>query len=986
MPLRESAKKSYAYPVLIRCCMQIGILALEYCDAQLAAGSPSKLCVAEDEHNIIHRLFLTWINPILLHGYSNILGQEDLPPLCADMHAERTRRLMLKAWRKRAIPDTKAKHEKQANPILAVRIRRLRFGQTRIILNDVNLDIARGSLNILSGATGSGKSMLLRAILGEVPVPKGTLDISPRSHRMAYCSQKPWLPSGSVKEVIWGHLFSSSSVTHQDEERYREVTRLCCLDHDFLALPFGDQTQIGSQGLNLSGGQRQRVALARALFAECDLILLDDTFSGLDGDTEDKIFKNLFGPGGALKQSGVTVILASNSTQFFSHAEHIVVLGNHGVIEQGPWSSIKIKAESIAKFSSVTNATGSSPLAANFNSLNAQLRIKDEDEVDLARQTGDTALYHYYLGFIDRFDFIFLNVDTFIYAFFITIPQWWLKLWTEAAGNSNSFYLLGFLVVSFLSWALTSAQMWSVLIRIAPQSGSRLHSRLLRIISNAPLSYFSKTDNGSSLNRFSQDVQLIDKQLPSAMQTVITQFSKLLMQAIVLCMAELRLSISLPLCIAIVLVIQKLYLRTSRQLRFLELESRAQVFSNFLESIEGLETIRAFNWSNAMARANIDCVERSQRPELLLMSLQRWLNLVLDLLVAAIAVGVVALAVQFRASITGAQVGIALSIMLVANKTLLKLVDSWTTMETSLGAISRVKTLEEMTPLEDWLSGDLQPINWPSQGRIEFTGVNASYNSESLALRNIDLRILAGQKVVVCGRTGRYVMNFLLLNYLALLRLLELQSGQIRLDGIDIRHVSLQSLRQVCFITASQDALVLANESLRFNLDPDNSASEGSLILALEKSGLWSHFNPAVISARDGSVATEEPGDQNGRILDQKVSEFPLLSGGQFQLFSLSRALVKLESSRQLGLKPVVLLDELTSSLDTTTELAIHRVIDEEFTANGNTIIMVTHRLGNLEKYMQRGRDVFVLLQDGRLTEVIRDWGSTTLQKIESLP
>ncbi|KAM3427341.1 hypothetical protein NHJ13734_009013 [Beauveria thailandica] len=847
-----------------------------------------------------------------------------------------------------------AKHEKQANPILAVRMRRLRFGQTRIILNDVNLDIARGSLNILSGATGSGKSMLLRAILGEVPVSKGTLDISPRSHRMAYCSQKPWLPSGSVKEVIWGHLFSSSSVTHQDEERYREVTRLCCLDHDFLALPFGDQTQIGSQGLNLSGGQRQRVALARALFAECDLILLDDTFSGLDGDTEDKIFKNLFGPGGALKQSGVTVILVSNSTQFFSHAEHIVVLGNHGVIEQ----------------------------AANLNSLNAQLRIKDEDEVDLARQTGDTALYHYYLGFIDRFDFIFLNVDTFIYAFFITIPQWWLKLWTEAAGNSNSFYLSGFLVVSFLSWALTSAQMWSVLIRIAPQSGSRLHSRLLRIISNAPLSYFSKTDNGSSLNRFSQDVQLIDKQLPSAMQTVITQFSKLLMQAIVLCVAELRLSISLPLCIAVVLVIQKLYLRTSRQLRFLELESRAQVFSNFLESIEGLETIRAFNWSNAMARANIDCVERSQRPELLLMSLQRWLNLVLDLLVAAIAVGVVALAVEFRASITGAQVGIALSIMLVANKTLLKLVESWTAMETSLGAISRVKTLEEMTPLEDRLSGDLQPINWPSQGRIEFTGVNASYNSESLALRNIDLRILAGQKVVVCGRTGSGKSTL----FSALLRLLELQSGQIRLDGIDIRHVSLQSLRQLCFITASQDALILAHETLRFNLDPDNSASEGSLILALEKLGLWSHFNPAVIPARDGSVATEEPGDQNGKILDQKVSEFPLLSGGQFQLFSLSRALVKLELSRQLGLKPVVLLDELTSSLDTTTELAIHRVIDEEFTANGNTIIMVTHRLGNVEKYMQRGRDMFVLLQDGRLTEVIRDWGSTTLQKMESLP
>lgn len=109
------------------------------------------------------------------------------------------------------------------------------------------------------------------------------------------------------------------------------------------------------------------------------------------------------------------------------------------------------------------------------------------------------------------------------------------------------------------------------------------------------------------------------------------------------------------------------------------------------------------------------------------MCLQRWLNLVLDLLVATLAVGIVALTVQFRDSITGAQVGIALSIMLIANKALLKLVESWTSMETSLGAISRVKTLEEMTPVEDTFSNSLQPPEWPDQGRLELTDVVASY-------------------------------------------------------------------------------------------------------------------------------------------------------------------------------------------------------------------------------------------------------------------
>lgn len=135
---------------------------------------------------------------------------------------------------------------------------------------------------------------------------------------------------------------------------------------------------------------------------------------------------------------------------------------------------------------------------------------------------------------------------------------------------------------------------------------------------SAPLSYFSRNDVGSILNRrgasysilglmliasrFSQDIQLVDKQLPSALQTIVTRKShafllycvnmltlpeifKLLMQIILFCMAEKWLALSLPACALLVYVVQKTYLRTSRQLRFLELESRAEVFSNFLETV-----------------------------------------------------------------------------------------------------------------------------------------------------------------------------------------------------------------------------------------------------------------------------------------------------------------------------------------------------------------------------------------------------------------
>lgn len=856
----------------------------------------------------------------------------------------------------------------------AVHIRHLVIGDKQPVLRNVDIEVPAGSFTIISGPTGSGKSTLLRAILGEISPSHGSISLSTR--RVAYCAQRPWLPNGTIRDVIFGAANVHEASMQESEAWYREVTDICCLAHDFDSLPAGDQTRIGSRGLNLSGGQRQRVVLARALFARCGILLLDDTFSGLDGGTEQAVFDNLFGSSGLVRRLNTTVILASNSAQHFPGADHIVVLGDNGVIDQGSWQNIKVKAASIAKFSPIDYAKDTTMLSTNFDKLAAQLRAKDETEQDLARQSGDPALYAYYLGFIDAINIFLLLATTMSYGFFITIPQYWLQLWTELGDKSTAFYVGGFLVLSTMSWVSTSAQMWIVLIQLAPQSGSRLHARLLHIITSAPLSFFSVTDNGSILNRLSQDIQLIDKQLPPALQSIVTQISKLVMQIILLCVAERWLAVSLPVCMLVVYVVQKVYLRTSRQLRFLELEARAEVFSSFLETIEGIETIRSFGWSAAVIQNNIRSVDNAQRPEFLLLCSQRWLNIVLDLLASAIATSVVLIAIVLRGQVSGAQVGIALNIMLVANTTLLKLVENWTTLEISLGAISRVKQLEKTTPTEGGPAKSSEPPqNWPSAGHIVFRDVSASYQSESVALRSLSLTVAAGQKLVVCGRTGSGKSTLLL----TLLGLLELRSGYIELDGIDIGQVKLDLLRQRCFIAVSQDPLLLFNETLRFNLDPDASESESILIDALTKMKLMSHFFDArthllgeematVINMAD---STEHP------ILDQKLSSFPHLSVGQCQLFALCRALVKARSSQRLGRKPVVVLDEVTSSLDTVTESAIYKIIDEEFTEEGHTVIIVAHRLGVLEKHMRSGRDAVVFMADGKLEEVVEDFEMT---------
>ncbi|KAK8121363.1 hypothetical protein PG999_005483 [Apiospora kogelbergensis] len=427
------------------------------------------------------------------------------------------------------------------------------------------------------------------------------------------------------------------------------------------------------------------------------------------------------------------------------------------------------------------------------------------------------------------------------------------------------------------------------------------------------------------------------------------------MQVVFLCLAEKWLALSLPICAVVIFIVQRLYLRTSRQLRFLELESRAGVFSSFLESVEGLETIRAFGWADNAVRANVSSVDQAQRPEFLLLCLQRWLGVVLDLLGAGVATPVVGLAVSLRGrgEVTGAQVGTALNLMLVANSTLLKLVESWTSLETSLGAVARLKGLQESTPSERGRRGGLEPSeSWPTRGCLDLRGITASYRPGSVAIQNLSLGISAGQKLIVFGRTGSGKSTFLL----TLLRLLELQSGSIELDGIDISQVSVDLLRERCFVTLSQDPLLLSNETVRFNLDPDSSASDETIVSALTKTGLWAHFRSSQLG---------------GAALDRQLAMFPEMSVGQMQLFALSRALVKAATLRRdAGTRPVVLLDEPTSALDAVTEAAIYRIIDEELTSRGHTVIIVAHRLGVLRWYMKRGRDTVVEMVNGKFSPV----------------
>lgn len=860
------------------------------------------------------------------------------------------------------------------------------LGSSKPILQDVTFEISQGSITILTGPVGSGKTTLARALLGEINTLSGTVCTS--SRQIAYCAQTAWLPCQTIKDIILG------PGSHHDDAWYQTTIHACSLATDLAILAEGDQTRVGSNGMNLSGGQRQRVALARAVYARYAIIVLDDSFSALDGPTQRQVIANLLGrPAGLLRKLGATVVWISTATQYFHLADDVVVLADGRIHERGTWDQLREDDPRLAEL--IHAHEGSAPQVSDAPELGQPVPIATRSQAFPSveqnavpdKKNSDLSLYRYYFYAARPRNIALLLTANALCAFFKEVPPYWLKLWTESAhpasGASLTFYTSIYLLILLAAWLGTNGIMSATHLLVAPTSGLALHTRLLHTITAAPLAFFSAIPSAALLNRFGADLQLVDTALASALAALSTQVFKLLTQTTLLLLAQPRVALALPPSVAVVYAVQRVYLRTSRPLRTAELASRAAVLGAFTETVAGAPTLRAFGWQAAASAHASDALDVSQRPLYLLLCLQRWLSVVLDLLVAAVAVGTIALAVHFRGSTTGGAVGMALNVILVVNTTLLSFVQSWTGLEISLGAVARLREVETTTPAEDGLAvGHLDVLEegWPNRGEVVFCNIAAAYHSSAPpALKDVSLTIESGQTVVVCGRTGSGKSSLLL----ALLGMVDTRAGTIMVDGVDIAAILRATVRERVFITVAQEAFFLPQASLRFNLDPEGKAGPEVIVGALQKTGLWEHF-------RDRGTATEEEGAEelvslgDGGGDDEAVLNTPLfslatLSTGQSQLLALARALVRrhilcsastcIYSDLQ-PTKPVILLDEVTSSLDPVTEGKIYDVIQEEFVKDGHTIVMVTHKLARIKERLRKGRDMVVWMSNGRIEKV----------------
>lgn len=269
------------------------------------------------------------------------------------------------------------------------------------VLQDINAKIPKSSLTLVVGPVGSGKSTLCKALLGEIPFHRGKVTLHTRAPHVGFCDQTAFVLNGTIKENIIG--FSPVN-----EDRYAEVVEATALAFDFDTLSEGDATNVGSDGISLSGGQKQRISLARALYLQTHFLVLDDVFSGLDADTEEQVFRKVFGQEGLLRRRQTTVLLCTHSVRHLQAADYIIALGDGSVSEQGTFDKLMAgdgyvhrlglkglsESDIASEESSIEKSAQEFLLPVNKTKA-AKLAVASN--VDASRQVGDGTVYKEYM-------------------------------------------------------------------------------------------------------------------------------------------------------------------------------------------------------------------------------------------------------------------------------------------------------------------------------------------------------------------------------------------------------------------------------------------------------------------------------------------------------------------------------------------------------------------------------------------------------------
>jgi ABC-type multidrug transport system fused ATPase/permease subunit len=536
----------------------------------------------------------------------------------------------------------------------------------------------------------------------------------------------------------------------------------------------------------------------------------------------------------------------------------------------------------------------------------------------------------------------------------LMISEYWLRFW---AGGSfwpqtdvRHVVVLACLTVGCIVIGFFRATCW---FQFTVHAASDLHEKALWHVMHSPMAFFISNPTGRILNRFAKDQSLADEFLPVTLFDALQGGLFCLASLILICIAEPWLVILMPFLLASFLYFRRKYMKSSMEIKRIEAVTRSPIYADFSAVLEGLQTLRAYDLEHAATVSFEQQLDTNIRAWFSFLYVSRWLGFRLDSTCAVLMIVVSLVSVALRDVMDVGLLSFAIVYTLSLSGLLQWTVRQSAEVETQMTSVERIASYVDLPPEPGYVStlanyravmddqtgrhrgagggagggkGEGGGLGRPAVrgGAVNVRNLRVQYRAETEAegdtpapapvINDLSLDIPAGLKLSVVGRTGCGKSTFLQ----ALLRLNVITRGDILIDGESLLKMDLERARSVVSVIPQDPHLF--SGSVRYNLDPFSLYSDAEVWSALEDA----HIKEFIASDPLGLGKGVEEGGKN-------------FSVGQRQLLSLARAILRR--------CPIVLMDEVTASVDYATDRLIQTTIRTTDALKHATIITVAHRL-----------------------------------------
>ncbi|CAG9577085.1 unnamed protein product [Danaus chrysippus] len=478
-----------------------------------------------------------------------------------------------------------------------------------------------------------------------------------------------------------------------------------------------------------------------------------------------------------------------------------------------------------------------------------------------------------------------------------------------------------------------------------------LHDTMFRGVTNAPMWFFHHNPSGRILNRFSKDMGQIDTLLPVALVDCLGFFLEVIAILAVVCIVNWWLLLPTAVLAFLLHLMRSLYLYTSRELKRAEAIARSPSLSHCGGTVHGLTTIRSCHKQVTLAKEFDKLQDLHSSAWTLVLTTNSafgyWMDMACCLYLAAVTFSFFFFSEEDS---SGGNVGLAITQVMGLVGMCQYGMRQTAEVENQMTSVERILEYINL-PAEHPVEPDNRALKnehpgfdfskWPSEGEIIFENVSLEYEKPpksdgkvdpepAFAIKGVNFKINAGEKVAVVGRTGAGKSSLIA----ALFKLSKI-TGRVTVDNITSDEAGLRAWRARLCALPQRPALFAA--SLRDNLDPERKYTDAEIYTALNEVELQ-----GLVSGLPGGLASKV-GDGGGN-----------LSSGQRQLVCLARA--------ALARRAVLILDEATANVDTETDKHIQRTIRTKFA--DSTVLTIAHRLNTVMDY-----DRVIVMDKGRVVE-----------------